>query len=241
MHFKLFLLLFILLLAFSKAPALIKECNDQGVENLELKDSITKKGYTLLFINKSPDFDPTLKQRMINVFFHVYPLQAKKFNKHSLRKVTFIVDPAYTGVAAASHGTVWYNPEWFKKNPKDIDVVTHEVMHITQNYGDGAGPIWLTEGIADYVRYTMGVDNVGGKWTMPEFNSRQSYKDAYRVTARFLVWVEENYNKSFVKKMDAALRNHSYSSNLWVQYTGKTVDELWAEYGQNPTVELKYQ
>lgn len=240
MHLRKILLLSLLLLIIGEASAQIKDWNDLGVENKVSKDSISKNGFTLLFINKSPGFDATVKQRMINTFFQVYPLQAKKYNKNTLRKVIFIIDPAYTDVAASWNGIVRYNPEWLKKYPGDIDVVTHEVMHITQWYPSGAGPGWLTEGIADYVRYTMGVDNVGGNWTMPEFNPKQNYTDAYRVTARFLVWVEKNYNKNLVKKMDTALRNHTYNGNLWVQYTGKTVDELWAEYGQNPVLKLKY-
>ena len=229
-----------LLLIISKASAQIKDWNELGTENIISKDSISKKGFSLIFINKSPGFDAKVKQRMINTFFQVYPLQAKKYNVKTLRKVIFIIDPAYDGVAASWNGIVRYNPEWLKKHPGDIDVVTHEIMHITQWYPNGAGPGWLTEGIADYVRYTMGVDNVGANWTMPEFNPKQNYTDAYRVTARFLVWVEKNYNKNLVKKMDTALRNHTYNSNLWVQYTGKTVDELWAEYGQNPAMKLKY-
>jgi hypothetical protein len=32
-------------------------------------------------------------------------------------------------------------------------------MHIVQAYPDGAGPWWITEGIADFVRFDDGIDN----------------------------------------------------------------------------------
>ncbi len=48
-------------------------------------------------------------------------------------------------------------------------------MHIVQNYGRSTRPGWLTEGIADYVRYKYGVDNVGSKWALPDYKAGQSY------------------------------------------------------------------
>src|SRR5690606_11385625 len=96
-------------------------------------DTLTKKKYTLIFIDKSPDLDPLVKNRLIDAFFTTYPKEVKLYNKNSTRKVIFIIDPEYKGVAAAGGGIVRFNPEWFKKNPGDIDVVTHEVMHLVQS------------------------------------------------------------------------------------------------------------
>lgn len=210
--------------------------NHIGMADVVSNDTTVKKGYTLIFINKSASFDAKVKQRMTDAFFTVYPKEAKKYNKNTLKTVVFLIDPKYTAVAATAGRIVRYNPAWFVSHPGDIDVVTHEVMHIVQAYGGGAGPGWLTEGIADYVRFKMGVDNKGAKWTMPAYTDKQSYQNAYRVTARFLVWTEKNYDKKLVKKMDAALRSHTYKADLWKEYTGKTVDELWSDYGRNPTI-----
>jgi hypothetical protein len=224
----------IMLLATEKISAQ-DDWNHIG-EGVVSNDTTVKKGFTLIFINKSPTFSPAVKQRMIDAFYTVYPKEAKTYNKKTLKKVIFLVDPQYKGVAATAGNIVRYNPSWFVSHPEDIDVVTHEVMHIVQGYGDNAGPGWLTEGIADYVRFKFGVDNEGAKWTMPAYNAKQSYTNAYRVTARFLVWTEKNYDKKLVKKMDAALRSHTYNADLWKQYTGKTVDELWSDYGKNPVI-----
>lgn len=204
------------------------------------RDSLTKEGYTLIFINRDSTFDPQVKQRLIDAFFTVYPKEAARFNPQTLKKVIFIVDPGYEGVAATGGGRTSFNPKWFHAHPGDIDVVTHEVMHIVQNYPGGAGPGWITEGIADYVRYAFGVDNTGAGWTMPDYKEGQSYTNSYRITARFFVWLEQHVNKSIVDKIDAAMRSNTYTPELWKQITGKDLDELWAAYAANPAVELHY-
>ncbi|WP_088159971.1 basic secretory protein-like protein [Sphingobacterium sp. G1-14] len=197
-------------------------------------DSISKGGYTLIWINKDKDFSAPLKERLVAAYFTNYPKLAKKYNKKTIKKVSFVIDPDYKGVAATAGGIVRYSPAWFAKNPGDIDVVTHEVMHIVQAYPDGAGPWWITEGIADFVRFDDGIDNAGANWKLPEYNEKQKYTDSYRITARFLYWINLHIKKDFVKKLDAAMRSKSYSDVFWKVETGKTIDELWADYSQNP-------
>ncbi|WP_432326268.1 basic secretory protein-like protein [Mucilaginibacter sp. P25] len=121
----------------------------------------------------------------------MYPKLSKEYNKKTSKKVTFVIDTAYDGVAATGNDTVVFSAKYMTKHPGDIDVVTHEVMHIVQAYGNSDGPGWLTEGIADYARFKFGVDNAGAKWALPAFKSTQNYDNAYRVTARFLVWAEK--------------------------------------------------
>jgi len=133
-------------------------------------ETITRGKYTVVFINKDSGFSAVTKQRLIDTYFKVYPLEADRFNSRTLRKVQFVIDPAYDGVAATDAGIVRFNPNWFVKHPEDIDVVTHEVMHIVQDYRHDP-PGWLTEGIADYVRYVYGVNNPASHWTLPAFRS----------------------------------------------------------------------
>jgi hypothetical protein len=204
------------------------------------KDSISKKGYTLIFINKDSTFSHNEKQRLIKTFFAVYPEEANRFNPKTAKKVTFIIDPSYIGVAATSGAVTRFNPRWFKKHPQDTDVVTHEVMHIVQDYHKGHTPGWLTEGIADYARYTYGINNKAAGWTLPDYNPKQSYKDSYRVTARFLVWLQKDISRNIVDKLNAILYKGTYTSNTWKQLTGKTVEELWKMYAKNPKLHLDY-
>jgi hypothetical protein len=203
-------------------------------DELVTRDTLNQKGYTLIVINKASSFNPQVKQRMIDAFFTVYPQEAAIYNKGTLKTVTFVIDPAYGGVAECGGGIITFSPAWLTQNPGDIDVVTHESMHIVQNYPDGAGPGWLTEGIADYVRHTLGVDNAGANWSLPPFTAGQHYENAYRITARFLVWVEKKKKKGIVKKLDAAMRSKTYQAAMWKLLTGKTVDDLWQEYSLQP-------
>jgi hypothetical protein len=108
-------------------------------------------------------------------------------------------------------------------------------MHIIQAYTGGT-PGWLTEGIADLVRYRYGVNNSAAGWSLPAYSSSQSYTNAYRVTARFLAWLENHVSSTIVTNLNTALRNHTYTANTWVTLTGKTVDQLWADYGANPAL-----
>jgi hypothetical protein len=199
-------------------------------------DTIKKEGYTLIVSGNDPNFDNAITQKLISTFFEVYPKIVKEYNKKSLKQVVFFIDTAYDGVAATDNGRVVFSTRYMTKHPNDIDVVTHEVMHIAQDYGDSDGPGWLTEGIADYVRNEHGVANATANWKLPDFKATQNYDNAYRVTARFLVWVEAKVKKGTVKKLDGIMRNHTYSDNTWKNLTGKTVDELWKAYSENPAL-----
>jgi len=195
-----------------------------------------KKGYKLTFINYDATFDTLEQQRLVNTFFTVYPELAKAYNPKTLKAVTMVIDTAYQGVAATADGKVTISNKWLHKRPEDIDVVTHEVMHIVQDYGDSNGPGWLTEGIADYARYKFGVNNDAAKWSLSDLKPTQNYTDAYRVTARFLVWLEEKVKPGIVKELDSQMRKHTFTDATWQQLTGKSVDDLWKAYTQNSVI-----
>lgn len=200
-------------------------------------DTIRKDGLTLIFKDKSAGMDRDLRKKMIDVFFTNYPKLLKDFNPAAAKTVYFTIDPAYSGVAATSGGKVTYSAGYFAGNPKDIDVVTHEIMHIIQAYSNG-DPSWVTEGIADYVRFKYGIDNAGAGWSLPAYNSSQSYTNSYRITARFFQWLEVKVKPGIVKSIDASMRNgtYSYSAGFWTSQTGKTVDVLWHDYSLDPSL-----
>lgn len=234
---KLVVIIGLFILVFSGIESFAqRDWNNIDSHHMVSEDTISRKGYTLVFLNNDTNLVESVKQRLIEAFFTVYPKEAKMFNKHTIKKVVFFMDSEYKGVAATSENIVRFNPHWFHNNPGDIDVVTHEVMHIVQAYPGNAGPGWLTEGIADYVRFKFGVDNKGAHWTLPNFSAKQNYENAYRVTARFLVWLEKDKMKGIVKQLDSDMRAKKYNSQIWIQLTGKTVDELWSEYAQNPAI-----
>jgi hypothetical protein len=192
-------------------------------------------GYKLTFINYDATLDSAEQARMVNTFYVVYPELAKAYNLQTLKSVTMVIDTTYKGVAETADGKVTINYMWMHKHPEDLDVITHEVMHIVQDY-KGYEPGWLTEGIADYARYKFGINNNAANWKLPEYKSTQNYTDAYRVTARFLVWIEKNYNANAVKSLDEQMRKHTYTDASWQQLTGKSLDELWKTYTANPVI-----
>ena len=204
--------------------------------NAQQTQVYNKKGYKLTFINQDATLDTALQQRMVNTFFMVYPELVKAYNKKTAKEVTFVIDTAYKGVAETDNGKVTISSRWMHKHPEDIDVITHEVMHIVQDYGESAGPGWLTEGIADYARYKFGVNNAAAKWALPDYKPTQNYDNAYRITARFLVWIEEKVKPGVVKEFNTELRLHVFTDNSWKEQTGKTLDELWKQYAANPVI-----
>lgn len=206
-------------------------------------DTIKKDGYSLVFINKNEKFNPTVQKNLIATYFEVYPKLCNMFNHNATRDVVFVTDTAYKGVAETSGNRILFATHYMNAHPYDIDVVTHEGMHIVQSYGYSYGRdlVWLTEGIADYMRYKFGVDNVGSKWFLPNFKSTQSYKDSYRVTARFFEWMDQKIKPGMIVQIDEALRNGSFKPTIWADMSGgKSLDELWAAYAADPDLHLVY-
>jgi len=209
---------------------------DQLISPFTQIDTVVKDGLTLLFVNKANGFSSTVKQGMMEVFFTNYPRLMKEFNPNAQKEVAFRIEPSYDGVAYVFNGFATFGASYMSHNPNDLDVVTHEVMHLVQSYAAGA-PGWLSEGIADYVRYRYGLYNDRAGWSLPDYQQNQHYTDAYRVTARFLVWIEQRYDEQLVKTLDDLLRKGQYTEIIWKQRTGKTLDELWMQYGVDAAIE----
>ncbi|WP_224996333.1 basic secretory family protein [Cesiribacter sp. SM1] len=195
-----------------------------------------RNGYSLTFINNDPALNQEVKRRIISTFFDLYPLLALHYNPLAQTEVVFKIDTAYHSVAEACGGQVLFGAGWLRDHPGDIDVVTHELMHVVQAYPDGTGPRWVAEGIADYVRYTYGVDNKGGGWFLPPYSPEQHYTDGYRITARFLLWLEKEERPGIVKKLDEHMRSKTYSTNSWKELSGKDLDALWESYTRDPII-----
>jgi Plant Basic Secretory Protein. len=193
-------------------------------------DTTTKKGVTLIMVSQDTGFPQSALNRLRETFFTVYPKLTKTFNKNAAKEISITIDTAYDGVAYAHNGKVTIAQTWLEKHPGDVDVVTHEVMHIVQAYPPRSGPGWLIEGIADYVRHKYGVNNAGANWTLPELKPEHHYTSSYRISARFLDWIERNRRKGTVKKLDQALREQMYNEHLWEEITGSSLDELWNAY-----------
>jgi hypothetical protein len=102
-------------------------------------------------------------------------------------------------------------------------MLIHELVHVVQAFG---GPSWLTEGIADYIRW-----HVFETPQLPKVNpATASYEDSYRTTGAFFAWAANTYDKKLVRRLNAALRANAYDDELFRVFTGKDIDTLFQEW-----------
>jgi hypothetical protein len=221
---------------FKTKPVLAQERKWEDIDSSGYfrKQVIKREGYTLIFISKDSLLKEETKGNMIGAFFKVYPQEVKRFNSKSPHEVIFDVSKEYKGVAATLNHVIKFDQDYLRKNPDDIDVVTHELMHVVQDYHFANAPGWLVEGIADYGRYRYGVNNEKANWKLPDYKQGQNYTDAYKISARFLVWLDLHKKSGIVEKLDRSLRDGRYDDAIWKSLTGEVLDELWNDYVTQP-------
>jgi hypothetical protein len=140
------------------------------------------------------------------------------------------------GVAATGDTDVEVSESWIKgqlKKPEwneAIGSVLHELVHVVQQYKTRDNPGWMVEGIADYFRWFHYEPAAHVPKISAGSAARAKYSDSYQTTAGFLEYVVKNHDHEFVVKMNAAMRQGRYSPDLWKEYTGMTVQDLWSEY-----------
>lgn len=133
------------------------------------------------------------------------------------------------GVAYTSGTSVVCAAAWFKAHPDDEGAVIHELVHVVQQYRSRRNPGWLVEGVADYYRWF----NYEPENKHPRPNpARAKYTDSYQTTAAFLAYVANTYDPRIPMRFNQVMRDGQYQPELWQKYTGKSVDDLWADYIQ---------
>jgi hypothetical protein len=131
------------------------------------------------------------------------------------------------GVCMTNGASIVCSAGWFRAQPYDLGAVIHELVHVVQQCRSPENPTWLIEGVADYIRWTK--FEPPSKRTRPDPN-RAKYTDGYQTTAAFLEFVAVTYDRDIVVHLNAAMRERRYQPELWKTYTGKTINELWADY-----------
>ena len=142
--------------------------------------------------------------------------------------------------ATADPAGVNLNAPWFRGElqREARGAVVHELVHVVQRYWQvrrGSSPAkpnpgWLVEGIADYVRWFLYEPQTKGAEITAGNIAKANYDSSYRITANFLNWATQTYDKDLVRKLNAAAREGRYDETLWKEWTGKTVQELGAEW-----------
>jgi hypothetical protein len=179
--------------------------------------------------SKAPDF-AEYGQKVQAVSEEWYPKIAEMLPSDGWTaptEITIVFDPDYKGVAACAGTRIVASTKWFGERPEDVGAFVHELVHVVQQYRGGERPGWLTEGIADYIRWFVYEPESARPRPNPE---KSRHSDSYRTSGHFLDWAQKAYDPELVKKLNAACREARYSEDLWKEYTGKTLEELGAEW-----------
>ena len=140
------------------------------------------------------------------------------------------IEKSDEGVAETSGDVITVFSHWIEKHPADVGLAVHELVHVIQAY-PSAAPSWITEGVADYIRFAI-FEGKPQSW-FPVPAAEQGYKSGYRVTAGFLLWLESEISRGIVKTLNTAMRRGAYSDELFKSETGRLLDELWQDYGDS--------
>lgn len=160
-----------------------------------------------------------------------------------IRSAKFVFKKGLFAPAYTCGDIINVNVDWINSHPDDLGMMIHEYTHIVQKYpGNQLGYDfgWLTEGIADYIRYIY-FEVQPNNPTNPTpseswFLNREpkpsnTYKSGYGIAARFLYWISKKYNMpDFVTKLNVIQRQGKFHPSVFVDLTGKSVNDLWDEY-----------
>ncbi len=142
------------------------------------------------------------------------------------RLVRMTLKSSYDGVAMAGGGRITGSVRYFKDHPDDVGAMVHETAHIVQRYRTRGNPGWLVEGIADYVRFFKYEPGKIGRINA----NRARYNGSYRVTAAFLAYLTEKYDRELVRKLNKVMREGEYEAAIFKQLTGKNLQDLDKEW-----------
>lgn len=184
-----------------------------------------------IVFNKDPSVPDDLSDRLYQLLCDVYIDVFDYFADGEYRTIHCSFGDGGGAAAYAYGNNIVIDVNFISGNPKDIDCLTHELIHCAQMYST-YDHIWLIEGITDYGRYLFGRHNDEAGWKLQAYQDGQSYTDSYTVTGSFLKYVTEIHNENMVRILNAAFKNNAYNNRIWKDNTGYTIDELWEMYSQ---------
>lgn len=133
------------------------------------------------------------------------------------------------GIADTAGNHIRVYSGWIQQHPEDLGLVAHELVHAIQGYPHGA-PGWLTEGIADYLRWAIYEGKPQSWFDVPD--QPNAYTQGYRVCGGFLLWLESDRAPGIVKKLNKSLRERKYDPAIFQTETGLPLDQLWKTYAE---------
>jgi hypothetical protein len=169
--------------------------------------------------------------QMTALFYQCYPKLIARFStptKPAPKTIRLVFVKGLKVPGQCSGNKIEVSVDYLRKQPGDIALLTHELTHAVQQYPGGSGPGWITEGIADYARHVYGPEKQLN-WSLPKtFSARDSYKDSYRTTGRFLLWLETRTPGS-VDKIHLKMQDKTFKIDDFQAIAGRPVEALWEE------------
>ncbi len=132
------------------------------------------------------------------------------------------------GVAHTIKDQITVSSQWVKDHPEDVGLVIHEMVHVIQAYPPRSGPGWVTEGVADYLRYAV-YEGRPLSW-FPTSADPKGFTKGYNMTAGFFLWLENGPAPGIVAKLNAHMRQGTYKESLFEEAGGKPLLDLWQDY-----------
>ncbi len=226
------------------APVIAAAPAIQPVGEVRRETVEAEGGYQITIeTTETPDLTEWAHKDLAPVVREWYPKLVKMLPSDGYeapRRVSVTFSASMQGVAATGGTRVRCAAGWFRQNLQGEakGAVVHELAHVVQNYGlarranrDAARtPGWVVEGICDYIRWFLYEPQTHGADITARSISRARYDGNYRISANFINWVTETYDKDIVHKLNTAAREGRYSEDLWKTATGHTVQELGDEW-----------
>jgi hypothetical protein len=158
-----------------------------------------------------------------------YPMINEELKSEGFRPphlVTMTLRGRYRGVAMAGGSHITGSVAYFNRHPDDGGAMIHETAHVVQQYRGRNNPSWLVEGVADYVRFFKYEPAKLG----PIDPDQAHYDRSYRVSAAFLAYLAETYDREIVRTLNAMMREGRYEEKVFEELTGKTLRDLDEEW-----------
>jgi len=195
-------------------------------------------------LTAAPDLDAWVRKSLAPVVIEWYPKLVAMLPSDGFTapdRVTIRFRNGMGGTPASASGNrINCNAAWFRRNLEGEarGSVVHEMVHVVQQYGRARRgnpnatrtPGWLVEGIPDYIRWFLYEPETKGAEITRRNLDRARYDASYRVTGNFLNWVTTTWDPDLVRKLNAAAREGRYSETLWMDYTGKSLEDLGREW-----------
>ena len=196
-------------------------------------------------LTEAPDLREWTEAELIPVVKEWYPkivgmLPSEGYQASTKVNLRYRNDMPAAIPASAAGSSVNLNTPWFRQHLKDEakGCVIHELVHVVQNYGQARRgnpkaapiPLWVSEGLADYIRWFLYEPESQGAMMTPKRLAEARHDASYRVSAHFIDWVVRTQDKDFAGKLNAAARAGKYDDSLWEIHTRKRLADLADEW-----------